>query len=161
VGVLQFVAHIVYFIATFVILFTGHYPRGMFEFYVGYMRWTANLYGYLLHLYDDYPPFSTDERPYPLTLTVDYPEKSSRLLNLPLQIGLIIKLILTIPHWVVLAFLIVAVLVVLFIAMFAILLTGSFPESMHSFVVGVGRWLVRVQGYVYGLTDVYPPFSTK
>ncbi len=55
-----------------------------------------------------------------------------------------------------------AALVVVFIAQFAILFTGSFPEGMHSFVVGVYRWWdSRINAYVYGLTDSYPPFSMK
>ena len=54
-----------------------------------------------------------------------------------------------------------AAFVVVFIAQFAILFSGSFPEGMHTFVVGVGRWSTRVNAYLYALTDKYPPFSTK
>ena len=158
---LQIVAQVIYFIATFAILFTGSYPRGMFNFYVGYLRWNANVYGYFLHLYDGYPPFSMDQQSYALTLTVDYPPSLSRILNFPLFVGAFIKIVLTIPHIIILAFLMIAALVVIFIALFAVLFTGSFPPGMHTFVVGVYRWLTRVNGYVYGLTDAYPPFSTR
>jgi hypothetical protein len=158
----QIAASIVYFIATFAILFTGKYPRGLFTFFVGYTRWAANVYAYYGSLYDKYPPFSMDPVDgFPLTLSVDYPETLSRWLNFPLFIGLFIKLILTIPHLVILAFLLLAGFVVVFIAHFAILFTGSFPEGMHRFVVGVGRWYIRVNAYQYGLTDKYPPFSTN
>ena len=158
---LGIVAAIVYFIATFAILFTGSYPAGMFNFYVGYTRWTSNVYAYLSSLFDKYPPFSMDAQDYPLTFSVDYPDKLSRLLNFPLFIGLFIKLILTIPHLIVLFLLFIAAFVVVFIAQFAILFTGSFPEGMHTFVVGVGRWWTRVNAYAYALTDKYPPFSLK
>jgi len=155
----QLLAELIYFIATFAILFTGRYPEGMRELFVGYLRWTANVYVYLGHLYDKYPPFSTDsQQGYPLSLEVDRTETLSRILNFPL-LGLIIKVILTIPHLIVLLFLFLAAFIVIFIATFAILFTGSFPEGMHRFVVGVGRWYLRVQAYQFALTDKYPPFS--
>ena len=67
------VASILYFIATFAILFTGKYPEGMFSFIAGYVRWNANIGGYLLSLYDKYPPFSGDQQAdYPLKVAVDY-----------------------------------------------------------------------------------------
>jgi hypothetical protein len=157
---LQIVANIVYFIACFAILFSGRYPRGLFNFYVGYMRWNANMTGYLVSAYDKYPPFSMDaQSDYPVTLEVDYPENLNRILNFPLFIGYIIKVILLIPHLIVLAFLALAAMIVLFIAQFAILFTGSFPEGMHGFMVGVGRWSTRVTAYTVALTDKYPPFS--
>jgi len=159
---LQLVATLIYFIATFAILFTGKYPDGMFNFFVGYMRWSANIYGYLLSLLDRYPPFSLDEQQdYPLTFQVAYPERSSRLLNFPLFIGLAVKFILLIPHLIIVGFLYMAAVIVVFVAQFAILFTGSFPEGMHGFVVGVGRWYNRITAYAFGLTDKYPPFSLK
>ena len=156
----QIAAGIVYFIACFAILFTGRYPRGLYNFFVGYTRWTANVYAYFGHLYDKYPPFNMDVvQGYPLQMTFDYPETLSRLLNFPLFIGFFIKFVLVIPHLIIVAFLGLAAIVVIFIADFAILFTGSFPAGMHGFVVGVGRWYTRVNAYTYGLTDNYPPFS--
>jgi hypothetical protein len=156
---LQLAAYIVFFIATFAILFTGRYPEGMFKFFVGYTRWMSCVYGYLGSLYDPYPAFSLDpQEGYPLTLEVDYIAEKSRLLNFPI-VGLVIKTILAIPHFIILTFLLIAAYIVVFIAQFAILFTGSFPAGMHGFVVGTGRWYTRVNGYVYALTDKYPPFS--
>ena len=156
---LQIVANILFFIATFGILFTGNYPRGLFNFFVGYMRWNANITGYLVSAYDKYPPFSMDPQPaYPLTLSVDYPTGLSRFLNFPI-LGYIIKAILLIPHYIIIAFLALAALVVLFIAQFAILFTGSFPAGMHGFMIGVGRWSIRITAYLMAVTDKYPPFS--
>ena len=152
-------ASVLYLISTVAILFTGRYPRGLFNFYAGYMRWYAGVYSYLFHLYDKYPPFSMDPVPdFPMQITFDYPESSSRLLNFPI-LGIIIKAILLIPHLIILFFLYLAMFVVLFIATFAILFTGSFPAGMHRFVVGIGRWYNRVQAYLYALNDKYPPFS--
>ena len=95
---------------------------------------------------------------YPLRLGVQYPESSNRWLNFPI-LGLIVKAILVIPHYVIVAALYVVAMVMIFIATFAILFTGQFPEGMHSFVVKTMRWGIRVNAYVYALTDRYPPFS--
>jgi hypothetical protein len=156
---LQIVGSIVYLMATFAILFTGRYPKGLFNFFVGYTRWNSNVIGYTVSAYDKYPPFSMDAQDgYPLSFNAEYPESLNRILNFPF-LGLFIKLILLIPHFVIMFFLIIAAMVVLFIAQFAILFTGSFPEGMHRFMIGVGRWGTRVNAYAYALTDRYPPFS--
>jgi len=156
---LQLIASILYLFATFAILFTGRFPGGLFNFVLGFLRWNANVYGYLGHLYDTYPPFSLEQQAeFPLQFRVEAPESSSRLLNFPF-LGLFIKVILLIPHLVVLYFLNLVAIILIFIAQFAILFTGSFPEGMHRFVVGVGRWYNRVEVYLLALSDKYPPFS--
>jgi hypothetical protein len=153
------VAALVYFIASFAILFTGRYPEGLWRFYYGYLRWNQRVTGYMLHLYDPYPPFSTEEQAgYPLRVEADYPATSSRLLNFPI-FGLMIKSVLLIPHFAILFFLGIASLIVISIAEFAILFTGSFPEGVHLFVVGFSGWLLRLTAYTFGVTDKYPPFS--
>jgi hypothetical protein len=158
---LEIAAGLLYFIATFAILFTGRYPMGMYNFVAGYLRWTANVNAYSSSLYDAYPPFSTDAQAgYPLAFVVEYPDRSSRLLNLPL-FGYMIRFVLLIPHIVVLFFLGIAVFVVIFIAQFAILIGGSFPAGMHRFVTGVTQWSTRITAYTLGLTDRYPPFSLQ
>ena len=154
----QILAGIIYLVGTIAILFTGRYPEGLFRFYAGYLRWTANVYAYFASLYDNYPPFTTDQQEYPLVLEVDYPPRSSRLLNLPI-FGSLIKSLLLLPHFIVLFFLIIAAVVVVSIAQLSILFTGSFPQGMHGFVTGVGRWAIRVNCYLVALTDKYPPFS--
>jgi len=156
---LQIVANILYLIATFAILFTGRFPGGLFNFVLGYLRWNANVYGYVGHLYDAYPPFNLQQQEaFPLQFRVEAPESSSRLLNFPF-LGFIIKFVLLIPHLIVLSFLYLVALILIFIAQFAILFTGAFPEGMHKFVVGVGRWYNRVEVYLLALSDKYPPFS--
>jgi hypothetical protein len=151
-------AGVLHFIATFAILFTGRYPAGLFRFVAGTTRWSHNVTGYLYHLYDAYPPFSMDPQPYALGFEVDYPERSSRLLNFPF-FGLYIKAFLLIPHFAALFCLTLVMLVVLFVAPFAILFTGGFPAGMHGFATGVLRWSARVNAYLLALTDRYPPFS--
>lgn len=158
---LGIVAYIIYFIAKFAILFTGTYPAGMYNFVAMYVRWNARASAYLLSLFDKYPPFTGDEdAASPFSFTLVYPATSSRLLNFPF-LGLVIRAILLIPHFVILFFLGIAMVTVVFIAQFAILFSGAFPEGMHSFCVGVARWSTRITAYMFGLTDAYPPFSTR
>jgi hypothetical protein len=74
----------------------------------------------------------------------------------------IVKWLLAIPHYIVLFFLAIAAFVAAIIAWFAILLTGRYPRSLFDFIVGVGRWGLRVDAYAFLLvTDRYPPFSLR
>jgi hypothetical protein len=151
--VLNAVAGIINFIAWFAILFTGKYPRGMYDFMVGYMRWIGNVSAYVLFMRDEYPPFSLEPGRYPVHFSIDYPGNLSR--------GLIfIKWLLVFPHLIVLSLVGMAALVCWFIAWWAILFTGRYPPGMFNFLVGVLRWSLRVNTYTYLMTDRYPPFST-
>jgi hypothetical protein len=149
---LGIVASVIGLIAFFAILFTKSYPRGLFDMYVGIRRWNLNAYAYgIYYMRDEYPPFSWDSGKYPVSFDVEYPEELSRFAPL-------YKWLLAIPHYIVLLFLIVAMLVVVFAGWFAILFTGKFPRSWFEFVEGVLRWAERVGTYVYLLRDEYPPF---
>jgi len=156
VYLLLLVAGVLQFIAFFSILFTKKWPRGLFDFTVQIYRWTSNTSAYaLLLLRDEYPPFSGEAGEYPLTLDVQYDENLSRW-------QIFVKWLFAIPHYIVLAFLLLAAYVAVFIAFFAILFTGRYPRGLFDFVVGTMRWLIRVQAYSHWLmTDRYPPFSLK
>jgi hypothetical protein len=92
---------------------------------------------------------------YPLNLEVDYPEKLSRLL-------IFVKWLLAIPHYIVLFFLGIAAFFGTIFAWFAILVTGHYPRGLFDFMVGVGRWALRVEAYaVLLVTDRYPPFGLR
>lgn len=92
---------------------------------------------------------------YPIGLTARYPERSSRLL----MFFLFIRGFLMIPHFIVLWFLAIGVSFVIFIAWWAVLITGSYPRALWDYMIGVQRWSGRVQAYLLALTDEYPPFS--
>lgn len=134
------------------ILFRKKYPRWVFNFLLEVTRLTARVSAYIALLVDEYP--STDEEQ-SVHLDITYPDAEADLNRfLPL-----IKWLLAIPHYIVLAILYIIVIVVTIIAWFAIIITGRYPQGMFNFVVGVERWGYRVIAYAFLLTtDRYPPF---
>ncbi len=94
---------------------------------------------------------------YPIDVTADLPESSSRLLAVT---GILfLKLLLALPHFLVLYFVQIAAFLIAWIGYFAILFTGRLPEGFHRFITGWVRWNARVTGWMFSLTDRYPPFS--
>ena len=134
------------------IVFRLRYPRWWFDFARQLTRFGARVGAYLAVLTDRYP--STEEEQ-SVHLEIDYPDVERDLNRwLPL-----VKWLLAIPHYLVLIVLWLAAIVAVVIAWFAILFTGSYPRSLFDFVVGVGRWTLRVGAYAFMLaTDRYPPF---
>jgi hypothetical protein len=165
-------------IAFFAILITARYPRALFDFNVGVLRWSwrVHYYGYGALGTDRYPPFTLAEvRDYPAHLDVPYPERLSR--------GLVLVKwwLLAIPHYIVVAVFVggglwlgtrpasgrgwdtgwasgglVGLLVL--IAAIVLLFSGRYPEPLYDFVMGMDRWVLRVAAYVGLMTDRYPPF---
>jgi hypothetical protein len=134
------------------LVFRQKYPRWWFDWNLNLLRFSNRVTAYLALLDDRYP--STDEEQ-SVHLDLVYPETRQMNRWLPL-----VKWLLAIPHYVVLFFLGIAVLVSIIVAWFAILFTGRYPRSLFGFVVGVMRWTNRVNAYAFTLvTDQYPPFS--
>jgi hypothetical protein len=150
---------VVNFIAFWVILFTGKVPKGMFDYVIGVYRWCMRVAAYLMYMTDKYPAFSL--KPIendPVVYELEYPEKLSRgKLILKVLLGWIYVMI---PHYFCLVFVGIAAEVLGFLAWWAILFTGKYPEGWFHFVEGYYRWSARVGLYFY-YCDVYPPFSTK
>jgi len=152
-------AGILMFVAWWVVLFTAVYPKGMFEFQVKCMNWLLRLQSSLMNLVDGYPAIGPNGKSDSVTLEVEYPEKLSRgLLLLRTFFG---ALYVGIPHGFCLVFRGWATGIIAFLAWWAVLFTGKYPESWHAFNVGTLRWSTRVQLYMEFLTDQYPPFSGK
>ena len=156
---------VVWVIALFAILFTGKYPRGLFDFNVGVLRWSwrVGFYGYQALGTDKYPPFTLESvDDYPADLQVGYPEELSR------GLVLIKWWLLAIPHIIIVSLFrgghgehgsgggLVSILAL--IAAIALLFTGIYPEEIFKLVVGMNRWSYRVCAYVALMTDKYPPF---
>jgi Domain of unknown function (DUF4389) len=161
--------------AFFAILFTGRYPRRMFDFNVGILRWTwrVSYYGYSALGTDRYPPFTLAAVPdYPATLEVDYPERLSR------GLVLIKWWLLAIPHYIITGVFVgggtwlasrstdaqwsggggglVGLLVL--VAAIILAVTGTYPRPLMDFVLGMDRWVLRLVAYAGLMTDTYPPF---
>jgi hypothetical protein len=156
------------------IVITGRYPRPLFDFNLGVLRWSwrVGFYGYSALATDRYPPFSlAEERDYPARLDIEYPAHLSR--------GLVLVKwwLLALPHYLILAVLfgggtwftwrfgengwawggsVVGLLVLITGIMLAV--TGSYPRPMFDLLVGLNRWALRVAAYVGLMTDRYPPF---
>ncbi len=153
---------VVWVIALFAILFTGRYPRDLFEFSVGVLRWTwrVGFYGYQALGTEEYPPFTLKSVDYPADLIVAYPERLSR------GLALVKWWLLAIPHYIVVGFFQGGwgprrgglVLILVLFAGVALLFTRRYPRDIFDFVVGMNRWSYRVAAYATLLTDRYPPF---
>lgn len=147
------------------ILFTGRYPRGLFEYNVGVLRWTwrVGFYGYQALGTDRYPPFTLRAGGYPADLDIPYPEKLSR------RLALVKWWLLAIPHYVIVGVLLGGIGLhwgglVLILTLFAgvmLLFTSRYPVDLFKIIVGANRWSFRVLAYVALMTDRYPPFSLE
>ncbi len=144
-------------IAWFAILLTGRYPQGLYRFADGYMRLTADAYGYMFLLTDEFPPFSGHSEKaagYPIQYGAVRPSESNRL-------TVAFRAILAIPIVIFAGLLIYIVEFIALVAWFAILFTGRFPDSMLSISQGVIRSVMRAHSYAFLLVDQYPPFSLE
>ena len=162
-------------IAFFAILFTTRYPKGLFDFNVGVIRWSwrVSFYGYAALGTDRYPPFTLADVPdYPARLDLEYPERLNRWLPL-------VKWLLAIPQYILVGALVGSGYVVsisvqdsrvtsystpsligacVLIAAIAMLFTTRYPPGLFDFAVGINRWGNRLLVYVSLMTDRYPPF---
>jgi hypothetical protein len=159
-------------IALFSILFTGRYPRRLFEFNLGVLRWSwrVGFYTFSALGTDEYPPFTLKDVPdYPARLEVDYPQSLSR------GLVLVKSWLLALPHYVIVGVFtggawaagsngnwwyasggLIGVLVL--VAGVSLLFTGRYPRPLFDFVMGMNRWSYRVIAYAALMTDQYPPF---
>ena len=134
------------------IVFRQRYPRWWFDFAWQFQQFAARVCAYAALLTDRYPATEDEQS---VHLELDYPDVRRDLNRwMPL-----VKWFLVIPHLVVLAFLVVGAVLGVVVAWFAILFSGRYPRGLFDYVVGVGRWGLRVNAYAGLLiTDTYPPF---
>jgi uncharacterized membrane protein len=142
-------------VTALMIVFRVRYPRWWFDFAREFRRFSTRVGAYLVLLTDQYPSTVEEQA---VHLEIDYPDVERDLNRwLPL-----VKWLLAIPHYIVLFFLVIVAFFAVIIAWFAILFTGRYPRGLFDFVVGVGRWWLRVDAYAFLLvTDRYPPFTLR
>jgi hypothetical protein len=161
VGVLGYVAELVAFISWLAILFTGKQPDGLAGIQRMYQRYQMRTWAYVGFQLEDYPPFSfsmTDADPGDYAgLRVDF-----RTAEEGRNRGtVLIRLLMVIPHVIVLSLAWIAGFLAVLAGFFAVLFTGRWPEGLRSFVLGLMRWQLRFNSYFFLLNDEYPPFSTE
>jgi hypothetical protein len=149
-GLLGAVAVFLAIVSWFTIVLAGTHIVGIRQFTSFYMRWRVRALAYLMLLADPYPPFG--DAPYPASIEIGDPAAPRDRLT----VGL--RLILAIPHFIVLVFVLLAWCLTTIAAWFIILFTGAYPQGLYEFGVGALRWRLRVEAYIL-LVDEYPPFS--
>ena len=156
---LNIVSEAIGFVSWILVVFTGKLPDGLAGLQAMYLRYTVRTYTFVLFMREEYPPFAfettaSDPGDVP-RLRVDFvPELEDR--N---RLTAFFRILLVIPHLIVLALLAIGVWVASIIGFFAVLFTGKWPEGLRDFVIKVMRWGLRVQAYFLLLTDLYPPFE--
>jgi hypothetical protein len=147
-------AYLLFIVAWFSIVFTRQYPRGIFDFIGGTLRWAQRVNGFSYLMTEQYPPFSTADDPnYPIRVRFRYPENGIARWRPFLQY------IMAIPHLIALYFVGIGVFVAYIIAWFSIVFTRTYPPGIFNFVAGSQRWSTRVAAYVMLMTEEYPPFG--
>jgi hypothetical protein len=150
-GLLGGIAILLAVISWFTIVIAGEHYTPSRRYTGFYLRWRVRAVTYFMLLTDRYPPFG--DGPYPSALVFDNADKARD------RLGVGLRLILAIPHFVVLFFVLCLWWVTTVLAWFAILISARYPQGLYDFGVGALRWLIRVEAYTLLMVDDYPPFS--
>ena len=138
--------------AFFAVLFTGRWPRGMFDYLVGTFRWAYRVAAYIHLMTDAYPPFSLADDPnYPVRLTIDYPERVANWRPL-------VQWLLAIPYLIVAGIIYTVTYVMTIAAFFTVLFTKRIPREIFDLMTPGLNWQLRGNVYAYWLSDRYPPW---
>ena len=152
-GLLGAVAWFLAIVSWFSIVITGTHITGIRQFTAFFIRWRVRALAYLMLLEDQYPPFG--DSTYPASAEIVDPAGPRH------RVSVGFRLLLAIPHFIVLCFVLFAWALTTIVAWFAILITGSYPQGLYGFGAGALRWYIRVEAYVLLLVDDYPPFSLE
>ncbi len=150
---------VIVWIGYWYILLTGGKPFWVENIEIVFLAWSSRATAWFTSLTDVYPTFGTNTQHPAQVSVVEAPEPQDKLLAL---LGILfIRSIMAIPHWFILFWLTIGTLFVTWWGYIVILVTGSLPLWLHSYLMGYHRWYVRVWSWVAALTDEYPPFSLQ
>jgi hypothetical protein len=150
-GLIGAVAYFLAIVSWFTILLSGEHILGIRQFTNFYFRWRVRAIAYLMLLEDAYPPFG--DGPYPASFEVVEPAGPRD------RVTVAFRILLAVPHFIVLFFVMIGWCLTTIVAWFLILFTGVYPQGLYDFGVGSLRWLIRLEAYLLLLVDDYPPFS--
>ncbi len=152
-GLLGAVAIFLAIVSWFTIVVAGTHIVGIRQFTLFFMRWRVRAIAYFMLLEDAYPPFG--DAPYPASIEIAEPVGPRD------RLAVALRILLAIPHFVLLFFVLLAWCVTTIVAWFSILFTGNYPQGLYDFGVGALRWRLRVEAYLLLMVDEYPPFSLQ
>lgn len=157
VGALQTLSNILAYIGFWVVAFTGEMPQAVHRLIEISFGWSARTFGWLIGFTDKYPPFETDPE-YPVAFPITKPADPSKRWAVA---GLLVvpKALAIIPHLIVIGVLTVAAVFALWAGYIVAAFTGRLPEGIQDFLAGYMQWGFRVEAWIAGFTDEYPPFS--
>jgi hypothetical protein len=150
-GILGSIAALLAIVSWFTIVISGEHITALRQFTRFYLRWRVRALAYVMLLEDQYPPFG--DGPYPAAVTVVDPAGPRD------RVSVGFRLLLAIPHFIVLAFLLPAWWLITVLAWVLVLVSGRYPLGLYDFAVGCMQWYIRVEAYLLLLVDDYPPFA--
>ena len=150
-GLIGAAAYVLAIVNWFSLLINGQDIKGIRDFQLYYLRWRVRAVAYMALFADEYPPFG--DGPYPVSIAVSEPAVPRD------RATIAVRLLLAVPHLVVLFFVLCGWFVTTVIAWFAIVFTGAYPAGLSGFGVGAMCWMLRFEAYMLLLVDEYPPFS--
>jgi hypothetical protein len=158
VNALQSLGFVAAYIGYFVVAFTGAMPGGIYRFQEIWYGWSARTWGWIIGFTDTYPPFEIDPE-YPVSVRMAKPESPSK--GWAVAGIFFLKFVVLIPHFIALAFVLLASAIAVWVGYFSVLFTGELPKGIQDFAAGTMQWTLRVNAFFAGITDDYPKFSLQ
>lgn len=157
IGALQGLAQVLAYIGFWIVALTGTYPTGLLSLIDLAFQWSARVWGWMTGINDVYPPFEAEPEQSPVSLELPRPDSPSKGWAVA-GIFVIPKVIVLIPHFIVLTFVLIGAAFAMWWGYLVAMLTGRLPRGIQDFLASTMQWVARVYAWLAGLTDEYPPY---